>query len=140
MKDSLAPINVAVDSVAFFVGMVAWGYGVWLPLLLVLAICMVNVPVGASVLLLSLFTAVFVPLGILLKWLANGLILRKRVRTGLSILALAFLGFTTGFGPLLTKSQPALDRPDECLVGIAFLSAAAVAALGLTKRARGIDG
>ena len=53
MKSSLSPIGVAVDSVALFVGMVAWTFIVWAPLFLAFVLfCMVKVAVPISLVIL----------------------------------------------------------------------------------------
>jgi hypothetical protein len=141
MKASLSPINIAVDAVALFVGMIAWVYIVWAPLFCaVVLLCLVKQPVSGLLVVLSAIATVLILLGILLKWLSNGLAMRKPIRTCLSILVLAFLSLKLGFIPLVMGSHPAPPPIDQCMIGIAFLLAASIAALGLTKNARQSNG
>jgi hypothetical protein len=141
MKSSLSAIYVAVNSAGIFVSVCAWVFIVWVPILVAfVAFCVEKWPVGESLGLLAYVTAIFFPLGLLLKWMARGLVLRKKLRTFLTTFILSCLGLRIGLSPLVMEAQSDSPAIDRYLIGIVFLSAAVVAALGLTKRARGSDG
>ena len=137
MKSSLTPINLAVDSVALFLAMLAWAFLVWAPLLLAFALFfMTKTSPLISLLILLFVTSILLLLGFLLRWLAHGVIQRKWARTGLSVLILGLWGIKQGLSPLLLRNGSARRTFENPEMGIALICAAAVAALGLTKHAR----
>lgn len=140
MKNSITPINIAVDSAAIFVSFLSWTFGFWTPIFLAYVLfCIVRPLFAVSILLFTLFTALFLPFGMLLKWLANGIVQRKRARTVFSVLVLVFLSCTQGFVPLFARSQKNQSPFEHLLIGIAMLFVAVITSMGLTKGARELN-
>src|ERR1022692_4710639 len=99
MKESLSPVRVAVDSGALFLGMLAWAFKVWVPVLLaVIFVCKVKAPTGATVVAFVIIWLPFLFLGVLLKWMANGMIQRRRLSISFSVVVLILLSYGFGFG------------------------------------------
>ena len=94
----------------------------------------VRPPLAVSIIILVLVEFFFLPLGILLRWLAAGVIQRKRVRIVISTIVLVFLSFALGFGSLLAKRAQVQSPFEQLEIGISLVIAAAVVTLGLFKR------
>jgi hypothetical protein len=137
MGDSTNPVGLAVDSVAVFTGMLGWMFMLWVPFLSALFVFfMTESQAAASAFLFLFLSAIFIPFGLLLKWLSNGIIKRSWVRTISCVSVLVLMGLRLGFfySPVeISGGQTAFDRH---LMGIELLSAAAIAILGLTRAAR----
>jgi hypothetical protein len=142
MKSSLTPLNLAVDSVALFVANLGWVFVVWLPILLVVIFFPLR-KTGSSALSLAFFlsflAALCILIGLFLKWLAQGVVQRKRVRTAVLSFVLACWGILQILSPFLTR-QLAVGRFTWSVQGIMFLGAAAVVMLVLTDRAKPFEG
>ena len=137
MNDRSTPINVAVDSVAFLVAMLAWLFLIWGPILVAFALFyLTKTKVLASVLGVLVVTAICFPLGLGLRWLARGIIQRKRTRLGLSAIVLGLWGILYGFVPLFSQRQLGPKLYERLGMGILFLCSAAIAALGSTRSTR----
>jgi hypothetical protein len=140
MKNSFSPINLAVDSVAIYMSFFSWLFIVWIPVFLIAVIFFVaKVPAPTSFVALLIFSMLLMPLGILLKWLADGIIQRKWARMGLSVLVLGFLSIKLGFSPPHVAGRLTSTAFERSVVGIGLLSAALVLALGFAMGARHSD-
>ena len=134
----MTPLNVAVDSVAMFIASFGWALIVWLPIVLVVVFFRLR-KTAASVAGLTLFlVALAVTLivsGLFLKWMAQGLVLRKWVRTVALSLTLATLGILEIRAYFLPQ-QPVMHPHKLLAQGVMWLMVAAVAALGLSDKAK----
>jgi hypothetical protein len=77
--------------------------------------------------------------GVLLKWFARGIVLRKRARTALSVFILASWGVFLGISPFLSGRQSGTRIFQSLVQAIALICAAGITALGLTEGERTID-
>jgi hypothetical protein len=139
MSDRLTPINVALDSVSFFVASVAWVFLVWCPILVAFLLFYLRKTLVVSAFIFLLFTAIFLPLGLLLRWLAHGMIERKRMRLGLSAIVLGLLGILNVFAPPFSQRHLGPRLIEQLGIGILLLCSAAIAAVGSTRSARWSD-
>jgi hypothetical protein len=139
MSDRLTPINVAVDSVSFLVATVAWAFLVWCPILVAFALFYLRRTLVTSAMAVLLVTAFCLPLGLLLRWLAHGMIERKRTRLGLSAIVLGLWGILYGFVPLFSQRHLEPRLFEQLGMGILLLCSAAIAAVGSIKSARWSD-
>jgi hypothetical protein len=101
---------------------------------------MAKVPAPTSFIIFSFFTITLLPVGLLLKWLARGIIQRKRVRMVLSALIFGFLGVRFVFFSSLLGDRYSSTSFDRFVMVIEFLSAAVVLIMGLIKGARPSNG
>ena len=136
MKSSVTPLNVALDAVALVLEIFGWASVVWLPMMALCALLLPAVREAVGTIQLLVLALLFPLLGLLLKWLARGVLGRKRVRMVLLSIALAYLGVSP-FLVLIFLDRGSAGRVFVLSVqGVAYLVAAAVVALGLTARAR----
>jgi hypothetical protein len=145
MRDAFRPTNVAVDSVGLFVAAIAWVFVIWIPIILLAVLFYLRnskgsgAPTLALLLILLPCIAIFVILGFLLKWVALGIIRRKRPVIVLSVLVLTAWAFILGRSVLLPQNHSISKAFEVSLQAIALLGAGCVTALGLTKGANTLD-
>jgi hypothetical protein len=85
----LSPLSVATDSVAFFTAELAYILLIWIPILAVVVFFQL-IKRGGSVLIsflaVLIITALSALSGIALKWIADGILERRRIQTAIHVL------------------------------------------------------
>jgi hypothetical protein len=144
MKSSLTPINLALDAVAFLVMVFGWAFLVGLPVFAVFEVVHLADPGESVTGLLQDFMQLLIfglGVGLSLKWIAGGIIERKRIRMGFSVLIFGFLAsrFLLIFASLLLTKQ--IDMYDLGWLenGIVCLFVAVMVVVGLTKGAKSLN-
>jgi hypothetical protein len=117
--------------------MFAWAFLVWTPVILAIAIFGVaKIPYPASIQIFIFITAIFLPCGILLKWLGNGIIKRKRTQMGFSSILLGFIGFGIMLVSFASRTRLGARIFERFGTGSIILTAAVVVGIGLIERSR----
>lgn len=135
LKSSLAPIEIAIDAVAVFAAMLGCVLLVWLPFILAwvfLRLARTGRSIGLLALLV-LIEMVCAVLGLLLIWLARGLLQRILFRTGFSVFLFAIWGLFLAYAPSLQRKQSSLQHFQSYVEGIGLLLAAVISAFGLKR-------
>ena len=136
------PINVTIDAGALFIAALSWVCLVWIPAILVLVPFILRrptVPALAYIVVLIPIAGVAVLLGLLLKWLAKGVVLRKRARILFSMALLILWAMIVVVPARHSSPRSGLKVFSSWVQAAALLCAASVVGLGLTKGARSVD-
>lgn len=136
------PINVTIDTGALSIAALSWVCLIWIPAILVLAPFILRrrtVPGLAYIVVLIPIAGVAVLLGLLLKWLAKGVVLRKPARILFSMALLILWAMIVVVPARRSSPRSGLEVFSSWLQAAALLCGASVAGLGLTKGARSVD-
>jgi hypothetical protein len=141
MGTAFKPINLIVDSIGMFFSALAWISIIWAPVLLLgIFIYLRHAKPGIVYLLfLGFLAAICVIAGLVLKWLALGIVRRKRVRVVFSMLVFVSWGLFLGRAALLHKDEHTFILLSNSLQAIALVSMGCVTGLALTKGANTLD-
>ena len=133
VKGSITPLHIALDAVAVLTGFLGWVLILWMPFVLA-GVCLIEAKRqefdSGNIVVASVIEAIVLPVGILLCYLARGIIKRAKIRIALVTL------FFTIWGTFLLIHLPGQDgfhAIQICCQSIVFLSAAIICLLALAK-------
>jgi hypothetical protein len=133
--NSLTPLDAAADAVAFFLAMLAWVFFVWFPIILFAVFYRVRTSQTSLISLASVILGLLILsylFGALFKWLAEGVLQRKRIRMGLLALVLLLQSGLIMRLFFVTKEPPVRSFSDLLNIAI-LLFAAGVTTLALLR-------
>lgn len=150
MKNALTSLNIAVDGAALFVAGAGWVFTIWLPVAFVVIFIRLlrkpGTPIGTLTFIILAAIALSILVGWLLKWLAQGVIERKSVRTitlscvlGLQGLWQVGLFFLSEKPLFQTTTRPMHHRFTWFTEGLSLLLLSLVTALGATGKAKIVE-
>ena len=120
---------------AVFAGTLGCVLLVWFPFVLAWAFFRIarkghSIGIAVLLVLIEMMCAAF---GLLLIWLARGLLQREFFRTGFSVFLFAIWGLFQAYVPSLQRKQSSLQHFQSYVEGIGLLLAAVISAFGLKR-------
>jgi hypothetical protein len=136
MKSLAGAVGIAVDSVGFLVGVLAWGFIVWAPVIIGVVVLVAAGRQSDGLLFIFVaFSSIFVLLGLFLKWLAKGIVGRGALRTVFSAVVLALSAISFESPSLAARERLSqLQRLDREVMAVFLFCASAALLLSLLWR------
>lgn len=142
LRRASSPINVAVDAAGLFIAALSWVCLVWVPIILLLVpfiLRKTSVPTLAYIVILIPIAVGSVLVGLLLQWLAGGVVRRRPARILFSVALLVLWAVVLVVPPRRSPPRPGLKVFQSWVQAVALFCAAGFTAVGLTNRARIAD-
>ena len=118
MKSPLSPLSVATDSVAFFTAQLAYAFLIWVPILAVIVFFQLLKRGGsvlASLLTVLIIAAPSALCGIVLKWIADGILERRRIETVIHVVFGSW-GSEFGLGSRSPQTSICFRSPEDLYI------------------------
>ena len=138
----VSPLSIATDSVAFFTAQLAYAFLIGVPIVAVIVLFQLlkrGGPVLASFLTVSIIAALSALCGIVLKWVADGILERRRIQTAIHVLGFGYWGLKMAWALVRPGHLSASEALKTSTLAFTFLLAASVVALSLLKGGRAAD-